>query len=331
MSIDTGVQQGSRRTHISTNRVLVLPARIARNMKPNPYVFILGAPRSGTTLLYRMLIKGQPHILGVDPLESQFYSKYSQKPFSVECYINDDFFLKLTTVEEVKMIYARSDGPVSFFRNYLDYCLEKEEKTFFVEKSPPHTLYWKQLVKDFDEPKIILVKRDPRATIHSMVTAKWSTLFVDRLPGRIAQWKLLRYIAALFKYMYYVRDYELIESYQNSIIVHFEEVVSETIDIKATMQRWLDVPLAELFVSRPFSAEVAHKEYKNDTSRLKAYEQKMPRWMQWVIKKLFIPNSVFEKRLAGIIKRRILGTLDYAGRLLVSPRRKVTREVSVTR
>ena len=53
-------------------------------MKDNPYVFILGAPRSGTTLLYRMLIKGQPHILGVDPLESQFYSKFAQKPFKLE-------------------------------------------------------------------------------------------------------------------------------------------------------------------------------------------------------------------------------------------------------
>ena len=228
------------------------------------------------------------------------------------------------------MIYTESDNPVSFFRNYIDYCLEKEGKSYFVEKSPPHTLYWRQLIKDFDEPRIVLVKRDPRATIHSMVTAKWSRLFVDRFPGYIAKWKLLRYIAALFKYIYYVRDYELIENYHNSMTVHFEEIVSEKIDMKETMQQWLDVPVSELFISRPFSAEVAHKEYKNDTSRLKAYEKKMPGWMQWVIRKLFIPNNTFEKRLAGIIKRRVFGTVDYVARLWVSKHRKAESKVTLT-
>ena len=148
-------------------------------------IFILGAPRSGTTLLINMLVINQSHIYG-SANESQFYTTTLRQPYSLETYSNATYFKSLLNEEELKKIYQQSKDHLSFFRNTISYCLEREGKFIFAEKSPMHTLFYKELYRDFENVEFILIKRNLCANVQSIAFTKWIPLNIDGLPSFIS-------------------------------------------------------------------------------------------------------------------------------------------------
>lgn len=277
-------------------------------------IFIVGPPRSGTTLVYGMLVKNQKKIGGTFK-ESQFYSSVLTQPYSRDTYFNNDYFKSLFTQSEIEQIFEKESSHLDFFKAAIKYYLNKENKYIFVEKSPIHMLYLRDIIKDFDQPFIICLKRNPAAVINSMVKTKWITLYNDRLPGRLKHVKLLRYFSAFAKYYQYSRKFKFIEKYNNSIFVNYEDIVLNRIDLKSIIESNVETKLEDFYIAPPYSAEVDHKRNELDKSRINGYKKSMPVFAQLMAKILFQSANKFNSIVSSLVCNLIFEPLYQLTRL----------------
>ncbi len=137
-------------------------------------LFILGAPRSGTSLLTRV-VNAHPEI-GV-PYETQFYRDF----YPVRARFGDlgvarnrlrlvgemltgshmREFRPLPPVARVMHFFTRHDmhGALAAL---MQAWLETQDKARWGEKTPQHTMRWREIVGGFPEAKIIAMIRDGR-------------------------------------------------------------------------------------------------------------------------------------------------------------------------
>jgi len=170
-----------------------------------PFFFIVGRPRSGTTLL-RTLFDANPHV--VVPPESQFivnlYSRYGKITFwtneLVKAFVDDisqQWLFNTWKIPDLQLQEALT--PFVGHHTYGELCkavyLEyqsiypKKEILFIGDKNPGYTIYTKLLSEIFPEAKFIHIIRDYRdhfvsvrnvdfeLPIVSLVVFKWR-LFV---------------------------------------------------------------------------------------------------------------------------------------------------------
>lgn len=94
-------------------------------------LFVLGAPRSGTTLMVNFLVMNQPKIFGT-VWESQFYTRVYRKPFQLSTYLEAKYFTHLLKEEEIKDIFSKSSSHTEFFRNAIKLKLIQNNTEIFV-------------------------------------------------------------------------------------------------------------------------------------------------------------------------------------------------------
>lgn len=261
---------------------------MAKKIKP---IFIIGPPRSGTSLVLFMLVRGQNHIAGTH-IESQFYHWIKVNPFRKEVYREQRYFLDLMTAEEIDVVFDRSKDPMDFFRNAMQAVGEKTGKQIFVEKSPNHTFYWKEILRDFPDAAFILLHRNPCAVVHSVVKTQWIPLHVERLPGPLGRSKFLKYLNAMLlyaRYHWYIRGIK--KSPRCALELQYEAVILGGTELRQVFADTLGVEMDELYISRPFSAETQHRDYKLDSSRIEGYKKNMPRWAQRFCNLSFLPQK----------------------------------------
>lgn len=115
-------------------------------------IFVIGTPRSGTTLLQKILeansklfsIQGETGLFSL-----QNFFDPNRKHFDLNKEIKNNF-LKV------------SKDSVDFFDNCVGLLMREELNKKFVEKTPQHILYLKFLVKHFPKSKFIHIVRDGR-------------------------------------------------------------------------------------------------------------------------------------------------------------------------
>jgi len=255
-------------------------------MEYNPFVFVLGSPRSGTALIRNMLAVGQDNI-GGSRRESGLYSKYNKLPFELIHYKKSPFFNDFLNTEEIEHIFNQSNHPIDFFKKAALHYLHRENKKYFIEKTPYHTFHWQEIIKDFDNPKIIHVQRTPAAIIHSMTTAPWGGLVSERLGATLGEIKTFKYLSAIYKYRKYSSQFKAIQNLPNALTLRYEDIVLKKINVKEVLEDWLDIGLNDFYVSRPYSGEVQHRNKGFDPERVFAYKKNMPRWAQKMADSLF--------------------------------------------
>ncbi len=140
-------------------------------------IFIVGAPRSGTTLLRLVLNK---HVKIGIPTETEFfpvvYERYAQKPArwgeAVELFIDRCERRLLPPLdlaaerEELLALGAPDYGRL--LRLPLAAWAAAEGKRRWGEKTPLHIFHADAIVRLFPEAKLLVMLRDPRATVASM-------------------------------------------------------------------------------------------------------------------------------------------------------------------
>lgn len=270
-------------------------------MKKHKYVFVLGAPRSGTTLVYGMLVRGQDKIGGTIR-ESQFYSGIGNKIYNIKHYVNDPYFNDLLQKQEIEEVFAGSNSPSEMFRNVIDYYLEKYNKQIFAEKSPAHTFFFERIKKDFEEPVIIIIERDPCAVINSMVKTDWITLLSDKLADKIGRIKLLDYMSAWMKYYNYEEELRVIKRYDKSFVLKYEDIVSGRIEIRSFFEEILGANLDNIIIPRPFSKDVDHRRKEYDITRIESYEKDMDRYAIYSTRLLFAPIGRVQRLLSQAVR-----------------------------
>ena len=264
-------------------------------------IFVLGAPRSGTTLLINMLVMNQSRIYGSTE-ESQFYTTTIKASYTLETYLQSHYFTNFLNDKEIREIFNNSSGHIAFFRNAVSYCLDREKKQVFAEKSPMHTLYYKELKRDFENVSFMIIKRNICANVQSIAFTKWIPLSSDFLPGGIRNNKSVRYFfATLHLYKYWCITKRIEKDNACILTINYEDIILEKINMKEELKKSLGFELDELYVSRPFSDAVSHKNYGLDKSRVEDYKNVMPVKVQYFINAVFNPVTLLQKLYGKVV------------------------------
>jgi hypothetical protein len=115
-------------------------------------VFVVGAPRSGTTLMHRML-----------SCHSQYFSISRETGFfSMRNYCNFDHFG--LGKPEWPAVLDRASEPGEYFQNAIEVIRDRQASNVgtFVEKTPQHVMRLKHILGVFPKAKIIHIIRDGR-------------------------------------------------------------------------------------------------------------------------------------------------------------------------
>lgn len=171
-------------------------------MQDTPFFFIIGRPRSGTTLL-RLLFEAHPNLL--IPPESPFiiilYKKYGKITDWNEAVINefiDDlfntrYFTKwLISREEIYSRLIAVQGENTFQSIVLEVykayksVYPKKEITMIGDKNPMYSLYAHRIHQLFPQSKIIHITRDYRDNYLSLTNVNFE---VPIVPIVIYRWK----------------------------------------------------------------------------------------------------------------------------------------------
>jgi len=167
-------------------------------------IFIIGVPRSGTTMLHRMLCK-HPELAWFSHEDLQmFFPKKTQEKLKKrftrmkennEMYPRNEKSLFVFGLKQQYPLEGTSKIPIEaetfwskhFGREYItdvsedeknkiiqtiQKLLEKEKKIRFLNKSPNHIKRLFALKKIFPDAKFINIGRDPRSVISSMLTRR---------------------------------------------------------------------------------------------------------------------------------------------------------------
>src|SRR5579885_528706 len=150
-------------------------------MTANPPFFIVGCPRSGTTLLATLLDRHSR--ICVPPETHFFYFERDWELFSkgdpvsdLDAYrkinprIND---LRFDNEKISRLLGGGSPGPKAFFEALMADYTERAGKKRWGEKTPDHLLKLDSILGHFPEAKIILITRDGRDVVDSLRRMPW--------------------------------------------------------------------------------------------------------------------------------------------------------------
>lgn len=130
-------------------------------------IFLVGAPRSGTTWL-QLLLSATPEIATVN--ETQLFSVYTRSLF-LGWQQNADLLRKHGFHD-----FLSPDEWLAATRGFIEVLFSKmlERKptaTIVLEKTPAHVRYWREILSIFPDAHFIHLIRDPRAVVASLIAA----------------------------------------------------------------------------------------------------------------------------------------------------------------
>jgi hypothetical protein len=120
-------------------------------------IFIVGPPRSGTTILFTSLISydkfyGPNHETGVFLIRNPYTIRMHPMP--------EKLFER--NIIKAKSMAELIDRAIKWFK--------KNNSIYFVEKTPNHCLYFRSIFKTFPNARIIVIIRHPLDSIGSFIT-----------------------------------------------------------------------------------------------------------------------------------------------------------------
>jgi hypothetical protein len=150
-------------------------------------VFIIGAPRSGTSLL-RALLNRHPSI-GLCDETYYFYYVYSRRrafgdlsrPTNRQRLIDQYLAthrirrLGLDLNELNKTLMAEGESYSAFFLALIRFYSRSQGKSVYGEKTPHHAYYVDQLNHWYPDGKILYLIRDPRDVVASLLKMPWAS------------------------------------------------------------------------------------------------------------------------------------------------------------
>lgn len=152
------------------------------NDTKQPPIFVVGAPRSGTTLLAAMLAAHSRLSCGPETRFFRFLSRRDQAQLLAEWPDRAiDFLYSIRLMEPVPDHYGltreqihcylekQSPSVPAILASLTEQYMERVGKVRWVEKSPEHLLFVQQIRSHFPASPIIRIVRDPRDVALSMV------------------------------------------------------------------------------------------------------------------------------------------------------------------
>jgi hypothetical protein len=183
-------------------------------------IFLVGFPRSGTTLL-TSLLNSHTKICGTP--ETQFFTQFLRtKSFRTTGYTSQELInhynntrlrdLGITENEVLNIANISRESAIIFYDKLLQtYADQKSSCSIIVEKSPEHFKHIDLIKKHFPDAKLVAIVRDPRAAISSLVKTPWNKRSLK---------------SASLEYEYQTHE---LEKYANDIfLVRYEDLIEKT-------------------------------------------------------------------------------------------------------
>jgi len=215
----------------------------------NPYTFLVGAARSGTTLLKR-IVDTHPQI-AITP-ESHWISRYVKEglvpegrvtPDIIDRLLDDRFFKQLDVGrDELEMI---ASGPgveyVAFVRGIFDLYARRRNRPLAGDKTPSYVRSIQTLHELFPDVRFVHIIRDGRDVAMSVLD--WPK--GPRVVGRFATWSDDPVTTCALWWEWSVRRGREAGKALPPRLYHelrYEELVSKPEDVCATLCQFLDLP-----------------------------------------------------------------------------------------
>lgn len=161
-------------------------------------VFIVGYPRSGTTLLLHFLLSsGQFPFYSFT--ETHFYSHFYRRYGSLRSNRGRQAFVTAVTESEwvssapFSIDEVLAELPLEWkhgelLRAFMDRLAASQNKARWVEKTPWHILYLDEIRRDFPDARLVHIVRDPRDVLLSVAGAGWSSMSKAALARMSMSW-----------------------------------------------------------------------------------------------------------------------------------------------
>ena len=217
--------------HLETRRTVPVRNPLLNSAAPQTF-FIVGCPRSGTTLLQVMLNR-HPQI--IVPPETKLFYYYHRAPVWLRRQtldrINVDLGVQLSE-ELAERHVGTGEMYAELIRQYMR-GQRKSNATHFGEKTPEHTSRVSDIHEEFPESPLVFMYRDGRDVALSLTRVPW--IACDLRAG-ITIWK--RYHRELVKCRALGRD--------NVLFLRYEWLVTEPERAVRSVLDHLGVPYADL-------------------------------------------------------------------------------------
>jgi len=187
-------------------------------------IFIVGAPRSGTSML-RVMLNRHPNIAICDETYFFYYVYLRRRAFGDLQNINNrkilvDRYLSIRRIRSQQLdlpglstaLMQNGNTYPAFFLSLINYYADCQGKLRCGEKTPQHALYTDLLCDWYPGCKIIHIIRDPRDVVASLMRMPWASKNVT--------------VNAL-SWLKYIRGAHRASQRPNYLLVHYENVVHD--------------------------------------------------------------------------------------------------------
>ena len=150
-------------------------------------ILLVGAPRSGTSLLRAMLSR-HPRIALCDESYFHYWIASRGRLFGdlAEAANREravDRYLELRRIQRLGLdlpalrrhLIERSTGEASLFLELMKFCAAAVGKVRFGDKTPHHALVARELLQWFPRARLVHLVRDPRDVVESLRRMPWSS------------------------------------------------------------------------------------------------------------------------------------------------------------
>ncbi|MEM7725293.1 MAG: sulfotransferase [Cyanobacteria bacterium P01_A01_bin.45] len=138
--------------------------RFPQNVSTKEHIFIIGAPRSGTTLL-ESILSVHPNFTSIE-IETGIFTFR-------DIYTFTNATRNMEERQSIELILKDSKDIIDFYDRFTTFFLMKEGGKFFLEKTPQHILHLGFIKRYFPNARFINIYRDGRDCYCSARNNEW--------------------------------------------------------------------------------------------------------------------------------------------------------------
>jgi hypothetical protein len=267
---------------------------IAKTQNYQEPVFIVGMPRSGTTLIQGILCNTGKYF----PMpETHFFSRVV---YGMPEVLNEkerrEIFRVLrdkSRIEIEKKALLKIESQQEAFEYVIGH-FNTENKNTFLEKTPRHVFFYKKILRYYPSAKFICMIREPKNVVNSQLTNT-----------RIQNKSIIR---LCFLYNKIAESILKIKSNPNVFMIKYEDLTKEPEPILKQTFEFLDIPFNSRYadeVAAPPEIVAEHEFWKNkNISQKKIQKNNEDKWQNTL--------SEADANIVNFFTRSLAGKFGYA-------------------
>jgi hypothetical protein len=265
-------------------------------------IFVLGVHRSGTKWLANILcshsliagIQAERHY-GIH--ESAFFciekdrfgdiKKDENYIEFIETFSNSDYFI-LSKLDKAYFYKNRPYSYDEFFRMMMDKYAEEKHTDFWLEKTPAHLLYFRDLVKIFPTAKFIIIKRNIMDSIKSDLRLKF---YNKNMQQQMKYPKIFMIFFLTFRYHFYYSNMHDKHLKQGYLLVEYETLKKNRIEETKKICKYLGIGFEQQMLEDVYRPNTLFTSDKERGEVLTKQEQTLIKIMNHIFR--IVPNQIY--------------------------------------